>query len=105
VDNSRVEAERNRQRLGAYLARLVEVEVADGTERAVVPVDRRRRSPGEGSRVPVVHALRVFVAEDTWAQFRVAAAELGLTLGAYTGRLAEAEAHRLGWRSSTGIDG
>jgi len=101
----RVEAERTRQRLGAYLAQLVEVEVADESERAVAPIERRRRSPGEGSSVPVVHALRVFVAEDTWAQFRAAAAGLGLTLGAYVGQLAEAEAHRLGWRSSAEIDG
>ncbi len=98
----RVEAERSKDRLGAYLARLIEAEVAE-TDRTVAPACRRR-SPGEGSTVPVVHALRVFVTEDVWAQFRVAAADLGLTLGVYIGQLAEADAHRLGWRSSTTAD-
>jgi len=51
-----------------------------------------------------VHALRVFVTEDIWAQFWIAAAELGLTLGAFVGQLAEAEAHRLRWRSSSAGD-
>lgn len=100
----RVEGERNRERLGVYLARLIQVETAHDTERTVAPVDRRRRSPGEGSAAPVVHALRVFVTDDVWAQFRAAAAGLGLTLGVYVGQLAEAEAHLLRWRSSGEID-
>ncbi|MFN7150751.1 MAG: hypothetical protein ACK4V6_14900 [Microthrixaceae bacterium] len=100
----RVEAERRTVRLGVYLARLIEAELDNEDERTVAPADRRRRSPGEGSPAPVVHALRVFVTEDIWAQFRIAAAVLGLTLGAYVGQLAEAEAHRLGWRSSSADD-
>lgn len=101
----RVEGERNKERLGVYLARLIQVEIADETARTVAPVDRRRRSPGEGSAVPVVHALRVFVTEDVWAQFRAAAVGLRLTLGVYVGQLAEAEAHRLGWRKLDEIVG
>ena len=66
---------------------------------AFVVRTRRRRSPGEGEPTRAVHALRVFVTDDRWAQFRVAAAEIGLVLGAYVGELAEAEAHRLGWRA------
>ena len=97
----RVDAERRRQSLGVRLARLVAAEVDGDTEGRTAPDDRRRRSPGEARPVRTVHALRLFVTEDTWARFRVAAAELGLGLGAYVGQLAESEAHRLGWRAGS----
>lgn len=95
----RVEAERTSEDLGVYLARLVTAETADECDRRVAPMERRRRSPGEGRPDRVIHALRVFVTEDVWVRFRIHSKELGLTLGAYVGQLAEAEAHRLGWRA------
>ena len=97
----RITTEHRRECRGVYLARLVEAEISHETDRSVAPSKRRRRGPGEGASVPVVHALRVFVTEDTWAAFRVAATELGLGLGAYVGELVEADAHRLGWRAPT----
>jgi hypothetical protein len=97
----RVDAERRRQSLGVRLAELVAAEVDSDVDRSRPPSGRRRRGPGEGASAPKVHALRVFVTADTWASFRVAALELRLGLGAYVGELAEAEAHRLGWRAGS----
>ncbi len=95
-----IATERRRERRGMYLAQLIEAEVGEDTDRSVRPSQRRRRGPGEGVSVPVVHALRVFVTEDTWALFRVAATELELGLGAYVGELVEADARRVGWRAT-----
>ncbi len=97
----RVHAERVRHSLGLVLARLVAVEVTavEAGNAIGSPVERRRRSPGEGDPVPVPHSLRVFADEEVWQLFRVAAAGRGLTLGRYVGELAEAEAYRLGWRA------
>lgn len=97
----RVDAERRRQSLGVRLAQLVAAEVDSDVDRSQPPSRRRRRGPGEGTPAPKVHALRVFATEDTWASLRVAALELHLGLGAYVGELAEAEAHRLGWRAGS----
>lgn len=96
----RAEAERRQVVMGVYLARLVDAEIDDETDRSLPPSRRRRRSPGEGGEPKrVVHALRVFVTEDQWVPFRSCAAQLGLGLGVYVGELVEAEARRLGWRA------
>ena len=64
------------------------------------PSSRRRRAPGEGDPVPRRRFLRIQIDDETWKAFRLAAVELGVSSARYLGEIAEAEAHRLGWRAA-----
>jgi hypothetical protein len=63
------------------------------------PSSRRRRAPGEGDPMPRRRFLRIQVDDETWRAFRLAAVGLGVSSARYLGEIAEAEAHRLGWRA------
>lgn len=64
------------------------------------PSSRRRRGPGEGEPAPRRRFLRIQVDDETWKVVRLAAVDLGVSSARYLGEIAEAEAHRLGWRAS-----
>ena len=63
------------------------------------PSSRRRRGPGEGEPSPRQRFLRIQVDDARWKDFRLAAVDLGVSSARYLGEIAEAEAHRLGWRA------
>jgi len=63
------------------------------------PSSRRRRGPGEGEPSPRQRFLRVQVDDETWKALRLAAVDLDVSSARYLGEIAEAEAHRLGWRA------
>lgn len=72
--------------------------IADDSAWQTLRVEAERTSEDLG-----VHIARLVTAEtaDAWARFRIRSKELGLTLGAYVGQLAEVESHRLGWRAES----
>lgn len=63
------------------------------------PASRRRRGPNEVDPDPRLRFLRIEVDDETWRAIRLAALDRGQTLARYLGEIAEAEAHRLGWRA------
>lgn len=85
-------------RLGE-LVRFEAAQLAAGTVSGR-PSSRRRRGPGEGEPVPRRRFLRIQVDHETWKAVRLAAVDLGVSSARYLGEIAEAEAHRLGWRAS-----
>lgn len=66
------------------------------------PASRRRRGPGEGEPTLCRRFLRVEVDDETWRALRLVTLDVDLTLARYLGEIAEAEAHRLGWRAADG---
>ena len=67
---------------------------------AGTPASRRRRGPGEIDPDPRRRFLRIEVDDETWRVFRLVTVDVGHTLARYLGEIAEAEAHRLGWRAN-----
>lgn len=78
---------------------MTELEAIAAADVTGPPSSRWRRSPGEGEPTPRRRFLRVWIDDESWTAFRLAGIDLGLTAERYLGELAEAEAHRLGWRA------
>lgn len=98
----RCEAISRRWSLMGWVGELVDSE-AEAVEEGRIsgsPQSRRRRSPGEAEPATRLRFLRVRVGEAVWTAHRLMATKLGLSAARYLGEIAEAEAHRLGWRAS-----
>ena len=67
-----------------------------------MPASRRRRGPGEADPSPRRRFLRIDVDDETWRAFRLVTVDNSRTSARYLGEIAEAEAHRLGWRARRG---
>ena len=59
-----------------------------------------RKDAGEGDPVPRRRFLRIQADDEMWKAFRLAAVDLDVSSARYLGEIAEAEAHRLGWRAA-----
>lgn len=63
---------------------------SDGDEPSAASVGR----PGRSGR-----PVRIDVDDEHWGVVRVAAVDVGLTVGRYVGELVEAAAYEVGWRA------
>ena len=101
-DTLKREAVRRRLWLVWWIGDLIriEVEALVAGELSGSPSARRRRSPGEGHPQTRQRFLRIDVDDEHWGVVRVAAVDVGLTVGRYVGEVAEASAYEFGWRSA-----